>query len=194
MPCRKTCGGSGVRSRVWSFPEQVRLGGRRFLTTELVTNSIRHAGLGPERLRRGNRCFWSGAVLSVVIVARQRVPGRPALGVVAGSFVRRLEVRSRSGLYLVDRLAARWGTNFEGSSCGTGSNSSTPRPSGSERAVPFGPTLQRPLQRYPPASPPTSNQSVSATTAATSGTHVSRFATTNQRAFWANCFSYSETV
>jgi anti-sigma regulatory factor (Ser/Thr protein kinase) len=83
------------------------------LTTELVTNSIRHAGL-----EAGDyidvAATWSGTVLRV-IVRDSRSSGGPPSAIVAGSIRPSPGSQSGWGLYLVDRLATRWGTNLEGS-------------------------------------------------------------------------------
>lgn len=81
----------------------------KLLTTELVTNSIRHAGLGPgERVTL--TAEWTGPRLRVSV----RDPGSGGQGsVIAGSIRPNPGPRSGWGLYLVDQLATRWGTNFE---------------------------------------------------------------------------------
>jgi anti-sigma regulatory factor (Ser/Thr protein kinase) len=80
------------------------------LTTELVTNSIRHAGLGP-----GDHidvtASWTGAVLRVIV--HDGGTGGPSI--VAGSIRPSPGAQSGWGLYLVDRLASRWGRNLRGS-------------------------------------------------------------------------------
>jgi anti-sigma regulatory factor (Ser/Thr protein kinase) len=78
--------------------------------SELVTNSIRHAGLALDDLIRIT-VDWSGARLRVHVRdggRRLRPAGvsgtiRPAPGAESGW-----------GLYLVDRLASRWGTSADG--------------------------------------------------------------------------------
>ena len=93
------------------LPEQVIWEGT-LLTTELVTNSIRHAGLGPDDYIEVTAA-WSGAVLRVIV--RDSGSGGPPSEIVAGSIRPSPGGQSGWGLYLVDRLATRWGTNFEGS-------------------------------------------------------------------------------
>jgi anti-sigma regulatory factor (Ser/Thr protein kinase) len=82
------------------------------LTTELVTNSIRHADLGP-----GDHvevtAAWSGTVLRVIV--RDSGSGGPPADIVAGSIRPTPGGQSGWGLYLVDRLSTRWGTNLGGS-------------------------------------------------------------------------------
>jgi anti-sigma regulatory factor (Ser/Thr protein kinase) len=81
------------------------------LTIELVTNSIRHAGLGP-----GDHvdvaAAWSGTVLRVIV--RDSGSGGPPADIVAGSIRPSPGAQSGWGLYLVDRLSTRWGTNRGG--------------------------------------------------------------------------------
>jgi anti-sigma regulatory factor (Ser/Thr protein kinase) len=80
------------------------------LVSELVTNSVRHAGLGPDQLIRIT-ADWSGTRLRVHVRDRPRgeqppwVPEsiRPPPGAESGW-----------GLYLVDRLASHWGTSADG--------------------------------------------------------------------------------
>jgi anti-sigma regulatory factor (Ser/Thr protein kinase) len=81
------------------------------LVSELVTNGVRHAGLGPgERIRLS--ADWSGTRLRVHVRDRARA-GRPAAQV-SGSIRPAPGAASGWGLYLVDRLAARWGTSADG--------------------------------------------------------------------------------
>jgi anti-sigma regulatory factor (Ser/Thr protein kinase) len=76
------------------------------LVNELVTNSIRHAGLGPEEQIR-IRADWSGRRLRVDVYDR---PETAAPSRVAGSIRPSPGAESGWGLYLIDRLATRWGT------------------------------------------------------------------------------------
>ena len=82
------------------------------LTSELVTNSIRHGGLGPDD-HVSVTVSWRGPVLRVVV--RDTGTGRLPADVVAGSIRPSPGGQSGWGLYLVDRLASRWGTNLGGS-------------------------------------------------------------------------------
>jgi anti-sigma regulatory factor (Ser/Thr protein kinase) len=82
----------------------------QLLATELVTNSVRHAGLGPgDRIRL--TAHWSGTRLRVHVRGR-RPAGMPAA--VSGSIRPTPGAESGWGLYLVDRLASRWGTSADG--------------------------------------------------------------------------------
>jgi anti-sigma regulatory factor (Ser/Thr protein kinase) len=81
------------------------------LTNELVTNSLRHAGLGPSDTVDVTAA-WSGDVLRVIV--RDSGSGDVPEGVVAGSIRPSPGAQSGWGLYLVDKLAARWGTNLGG--------------------------------------------------------------------------------
>jgi anti-sigma regulatory factor (Ser/Thr protein kinase) len=75
------------------------------LVTELVTNSIRHAGLGShDRIRV--RAAWSGGRLRVDVSDRV---GGPVPHPVAGAIRPAPGGESGWGLFLVDRLASRWG-------------------------------------------------------------------------------------
>jgi anti-sigma regulatory factor (Ser/Thr protein kinase) len=93
------------------LPERV-LKDAELLTTELVSNSVRHADLGP-----GDHidvtASWTGGILRVVV--RDSGSGTPPEGLVAGSIRPAPGGQSGWGLYLVDKLASRWGTNLGGS-------------------------------------------------------------------------------
>ena len=80
----------------------------QLLVTELVTNSVRHAGLGPDD-RIHLTADWSGTWLRVHV--RDRA-GTAAVG--AESIRPAPGAESGWGLYLVDRLASRWGTTTDG--------------------------------------------------------------------------------
>lgn len=78
--------------------------------SELVTNSVRHAGLAPDdRIRI--TVDWSGTRLKVHVRDGRRGV-RPA--VVWGSIRPAPGAESGWGLYLVDRVASRWGTSAHG--------------------------------------------------------------------------------
>jgi anti-sigma regulatory factor (Ser/Thr protein kinase) len=82
----------------------------QLLVSELVSNSLRHAGLGRDDLIRVT-ADWSGHRLRVHVRDR----GRPRRGSpVAGSIRPAPGAESGWGLYLVDRLASRWGTTAGG--------------------------------------------------------------------------------
>jgi two-component sensor histidine kinase len=77
----------------------------QLLVTELVSNSIRHAGLQPhERIRIW--AGWSGRRLKVIVRDRDR--GGRSLRI-AGSIRPVPGAESGWGLFIVDRLATRWG-------------------------------------------------------------------------------------
>jgi anti-sigma regulatory factor (Ser/Thr protein kinase) len=107
------------------LPDQV-IGDATLLTTELVTNSIRHAGLGPDDYIDVTAA-WSGTVLRVIV--RDTGSAGPPPGIVAGSIRPSPGRQSGWGLYLVDQLATRWGTNLEGSA-GFWFELEYPRPAG----------------------------------------------------------------
>ena len=77
----------------------------KLLASELITNSIRHAGLGPEDQVR-IRAAWSGTKLRVDVFDRR---GRLGPAPIAGSIRPLPGAESGWGLYLVDHLASRWG-------------------------------------------------------------------------------------
>jgi anti-sigma regulatory factor (Ser/Thr protein kinase) len=78
----------------------------RLLTSELVTNSIEHAGLQPmDQIRI--RASWSGTRLRVDVDDGGSAAGSHPL---AGSIKPVPGAESGWGLYLVDRMASRWGT------------------------------------------------------------------------------------
>jgi anti-sigma regulatory factor (Ser/Thr protein kinase) len=78
--------------------------------SELVTNSVRHAKLGPDNLIRITM-DWSGTRLRVQVRDGGRHP-RPAQ--LSGSIRPIPGAQSGWGLYLVDRLSSRWGTGSDG--------------------------------------------------------------------------------
>jgi anti-sigma regulatory factor (Ser/Thr protein kinase) len=78
--------------------------------SELVTNSVRHAGLALDDLIRIS-VDWSGARLRVHVCDGGRGLRR---AVVLGSIRPAPGAESGWGLYLVDRLASRWGTSANG--------------------------------------------------------------------------------
>jgi anti-sigma regulatory factor (Ser/Thr protein kinase) len=82
----------------------------QLLVSELVSNSVRHAGLGRDDLIRVT-ADWSGHRLLVHV----RDGGRPRRGSpVVGSIRPAPGAESGWGLYLVARLASRWGTSAGG--------------------------------------------------------------------------------
>ena len=82
----------------------------QLLVSELVSNSVRHAGLGRDDLIRVT-ADWSGERLRVHVRDR----GRPRrASPVTGSIRPAPGAESGWGLYLVDRLASRWGTTAGG--------------------------------------------------------------------------------
>ena len=82
----------------------------QLLLSELVSNSLRHAGLGRNDLIRVS-ADWSGDRLMVHV--RDGGPPRGA-SPVSGSIRPAPGAESGWGLYLVDRLASRWGTTAGG--------------------------------------------------------------------------------
>jgi anti-sigma regulatory factor (Ser/Thr protein kinase) len=85
-------------------------GDAQLAVSELVTNSVRHAGLAPDDLIRVT-VDWSGARLKVHVRDGGRGV-RPTT--VSGSIRPTPGAESGWGLYLVDRLASRWGTSADG--------------------------------------------------------------------------------
>jgi anti-sigma regulatory factor (Ser/Thr protein kinase) len=82
----------------------------QLLVSELVSNSVRHAGLGPDALIQVT-ADWSGDRLRVHV----RDGGRHRrASPVAGSIRPAPGAESGWGLYLVDRVASRWGTTAGG--------------------------------------------------------------------------------
>ena len=78
--------------------------------SELVSNSVRHAGLAPDDLIRVT-AHWSGTRLRVHV--RDRRPGtRPPK--VSGSIRPAPGAESGWGLYLVEQFTSRWGTSASG--------------------------------------------------------------------------------
>jgi anti-sigma regulatory factor (Ser/Thr protein kinase) len=75
------------------------------LVSELVTNSVRHARLAPGELIWLS-VDWSGTRLGVHVHDGGRRGRRPAASGAIGLIP---EAESGWGLYLVDRLASRWG-------------------------------------------------------------------------------------
>jgi anti-sigma regulatory factor (Ser/Thr protein kinase) len=82
----------------------------RLIVTELVGNSIRHSGLRPHE-QVGITAEWSGTRLRVAVRDRSR-PKAPSP--VAGTIRPRAGAESGWGLFIVDRLATRWGTDEAG--------------------------------------------------------------------------------
>ena len=82
----------------------------RLIVTDLVGNSIRHSGLRRDEQVRIT-ADWSGASLRVVVRDRPRPFARAS---VAGTIRPGPGAESGWGLYIVDRLASRWGTNEVG--------------------------------------------------------------------------------
>jgi anti-sigma regulatory factor (Ser/Thr protein kinase) len=78
--------------------------------SELVTNSVRHAGLSPDELIRIT-ADWSGTRLRVHVRDGRRGV-RPAG--VSGSIRPAPGTESGWGLYLVEHFTSRWGTSASG--------------------------------------------------------------------------------
>jgi anti-sigma regulatory factor (Ser/Thr protein kinase) len=79
------------------------------LVTELVGNSLRHAGLGPEDVIRVRIGRLRG---SVRVEVADPGPGFSPVRARPG----RIQTRGR-GLYLVDQVADRWGVETKGGTC-----------------------------------------------------------------------------
>jgi len=75
------------------------------LVSELVTNSIRHAGLHPSD-PIWVKAEWTGTRLRVDVIDRGDLPSPRS---VAGAIRPTPGAQSGWGLYLVERLATRWG-------------------------------------------------------------------------------------
>jgi anti-sigma regulatory factor (Ser/Thr protein kinase) len=116
---REARGGTSLDLRVVALPQmvaQVRLAlgelplpaplleDARLLASEMVTNSIRHAGL-QQGDRIQIRARWSGSRLRVDVIDG----GRAGLSAVAGAIRPAPRAESGWGLFLVERLASRWG-------------------------------------------------------------------------------------
>jgi anti-sigma regulatory factor (Ser/Thr protein kinase) len=82
----------------------------QLLASELVTNAIRHGGLRPDDIVVVT-AQWSGETLRVNV---EGGAGPAKLVPVAGSIRPPPGAQSGWGLYLVDQLASRWGTNLGG--------------------------------------------------------------------------------
>ena len=80
------------------------------LTTELASNSVRHAGLDPDDLIEVHVDRYAGRLRVTVRDGGSWVPPDG----VAGSIRPAPGNESGWGLYLVERLAARWGTHRNG--------------------------------------------------------------------------------
>lgn len=83
----------------------------QLMATELVSNSMRHAGLGPGDVIEMT-ATWTGRTLRVAV--RDAGSRTPPEHVLAGSIRPSPSGRSGWGLYLVDKLATRWGTKVGG--------------------------------------------------------------------------------
>ena len=81
----------------------------RLLVDELVANSVRHANLGPEDEIRV-RAEWSGAKFRAVVSDGPRNSGHV---IVVGSIRPDPPIESGWGLFLVDEIADRWGTDID---------------------------------------------------------------------------------
>jgi len=82
----------------------------RVLLSELVGNSIRHSGLQADEYVHIT-AEWSEARLRIAVHDRPRSAAPPP---VAGSIRPRPGAESGWGLFIVDRLASRWGTDGTG--------------------------------------------------------------------------------
>jgi anti-sigma regulatory factor (Ser/Thr protein kinase) len=82
----------------------------KVLVSELVGNSVKHAGLSVDDHVHVT-AEWSGARLRVTVHDRPR-PSTPAP--VAAAIRPRPGAESGWGLFIVDRIASRWGTDEAG--------------------------------------------------------------------------------
>ena len=121
------------------LPDQVLPEGT-LLTSELVTNSIRHAGLGPDDYIEV-AATWSGTVLRVIV--RDSGSGAPPSGIEAGSIRPSPEV-SPGGAFTSSTSSRSAGERTSRAQLGSGSNSSTRDPP-VRASSPLDSTLRRPL-------------------------------------------------
>jgi two-component sensor histidine kinase len=96
-----------LRRTLETFPlPPLLLDDAKLLLTETVTNSIRHANLRPrERVRIAIR--WDGTTLRVDVFDHANAAAGP--GPVIGGIRPSPGAESGWGLFLLDRLARRWG-------------------------------------------------------------------------------------
>jgi anti-sigma regulatory factor (Ser/Thr protein kinase) len=87
------------------MPDELRADAQ-LLVSELVTNSIRHAEMGETEMIRV-RASWTGHVLRVDVYDRPSNKSGPTL---AGTIRPLPGAESGWGLYLIDRIASRWGS------------------------------------------------------------------------------------
>jgi anti-sigma regulatory factor (Ser/Thr protein kinase) len=92
-----------------AIPPEV-LDDAKVLVSELVGNSIRHSGLEADEYVQIT-AEWSGARLRVAVHDR---PHRSTPLPVAGTIRPRPGAESGWGLFIVDRLASRWGADKAG--------------------------------------------------------------------------------
>jgi serine/threonine-protein kinase RsbW len=83
----------------------------QLLTTELITNSLRHSGLESDDVVD---VFVERSARGVRVTVRDGGTRALSDDIVAGSIRPSPTGRSGWGLYLVDKLATRWGTNVGG--------------------------------------------------------------------------------
>ncbi len=88
---------------------QARLEGLQLLVSELVTNSVRHAGMGPDGRIRVRVRVARGAIRLEV------TDGGP--GFVPPKLVPSVYSESGWGLYLVDQISDRWGVLSRPTTC-----------------------------------------------------------------------------
>jgi anti-sigma regulatory factor (Ser/Thr protein kinase) len=81
-------------------------GDATLLLSELLSNSVKHSGLRPDQHVRVT-ADWSESVFRVTVRDRPAESSAPQL---AGSIRPPPGAESGWGLYLVDRIASRWGT------------------------------------------------------------------------------------
>jgi anti-sigma regulatory factor (Ser/Thr protein kinase) len=95
--------------RALAIPSEL-LDDAKLLVSELVGNSIKHSGLQADEFVHIT-AEWSGVRLRVTVHDQPR-PSAPLP--IAGTIRPRPRAESGWGLFIVDRLASRWGTDKAG--------------------------------------------------------------------------------
>jgi anti-sigma regulatory factor (Ser/Thr protein kinase) len=108
-PCAPSRVRSALETRLGGQLCEERLADIRLLATEVVSNSVRHGGVGED-----------GWVSTSVSLAPERVRIEVRDSGTQGEPVQRLpnfDEGGGFGLYLVDRIASRWGVDRESGMC-----------------------------------------------------------------------------